>query len=367
MNYRIPVLVLVAAAVMSAVAFSGTGGFQDPLDIPAKKSPLASKTLYNGIVLAGKRLVSVGQRGFIVYSDDEGKSWIQAAVPVTSDLTAVTFPTPQKGWAVGHDGVVLHSADAGATWNKQFDGRAAAQVMTVHHKALKNCESCHENMDRSKGSAQGSEPVMMAEIKSLVEKGPDKPFLDVWFENETNGFIVGAFNLIFHTVDGGKTWEPWFDRTENQKRLHLYAIRAVGQELFIAGEQGLVLKLDKQSKQFRALKVPYNGTFFGLTGKPGTAVVFGMRGNVFRSMDGGAGWQKIETGMPTGIVGGTVTADGTLVLVSQAGHLLVSRDDGASFTPFKLEQPFPAAALVALDNKTLVLAGLHGMLKQTVK
>lgn len=208
---------------------------------------------------------------------------------------------------------------------------------------------------------------MMAEIKSLVEKGPDKPFLDVWFENETNGFIVGAFNLIFHTVDGGKTWEPWFDRTENQKRLHLYAIKQIGKELFIAGEQGLVLKLDKQTKQFRALKVPYNGTFFGVTGKPGSVVVFGMRGNVFRSTDGGAGWRKIETGIPTGVVGGTVTSDGTLVLVSQAGHLLVSRDDGASFTPFKLEQPFPAAALVALDNKTLVLAGLRGMLKQTVK
>ncbi|MDD2736296.1 MAG: YCF48-related protein [Desulfuromonadaceae bacterium] len=366
MKYRILAVSLLAAAIMFSVAYSQIS-FKDVLDTPSAKSALATKTLYNGIVLAGKRLISVGQRGHIVYSDDQGNNWIQASVPVTSDLTAVTFPTPQKGWAVGHDGVVLHSADAGVTWKKQFDGRAAAQVMTAHHKALKNCASCHDNMEIPKVTAQGAEPAMMAEIKSLIEKGADKPFLDVWFENETTGFIIGAFNLIFRTVDGGKTWEPWFDRTENKKRLHLYAVRQVGQELYIVGEQGLVLKLDKQSGQFRAQKVPYNGTFFGLTGKPGSVTVFGMRGNVFRSTDVGNSWKKIETGMSLGLIGSTVTTDGRIVLLSQAGRLLVSGDDGASFTTFKLGQPFPASALVAIDKENFVLAGLHGMLKQTVK
>ena len=366
MKYRILAALLIAAALLSSLAFSGNG-FKDVLDTPAAKSPLASQTLFNGIVTAGKRLVSVGQRGHIVYSDDEGKNWTQATVPVTSDLTAVAFPSAQQGWAVGHDGVVLHSADAGATWSKQFDGRAAAQVMTAHHKALKNCSSCHDDIDATKETVPGAEPVMMTEIKSLVEKGPDKPFLDVWFENETTGFVVGAFNLIFRTVDGGKTWEPWFDRTDNKKRLHLYAIRSVGQDVYICGEQGLIMKLDKQSGQFRALKVPYNGTFFGLIGKPGSVTVYGMRGNAFHSTDGGSSWKKIETGIPLGLIGSTITTDGRIVLVSQAGHLLVSRDDGATFTPAKLEQPFPAAAIIGLDNENIVLAGMHGMQKQIVK
>ena len=34
-----------------------------------------------------------------------------------------SFPTPSTGWAVGHDGVVLHSTDAGRTWTRQLDGR----------------------------------------------------------------------------------------------------------------------------------------------------------------------------------------------------------------------------------------------------
>ena len=81
--------------------------FVDVLDTPSAMTPLASRSLLNGIARAGNRLVAVGARGHILYSDDEGKSWKQAKVPVSSDLTAVNFSTPQQGWAVGHDGVIV--------------------------------------------------------------------------------------------------------------------------------------------------------------------------------------------------------------------------------------------------------------------
>ncbi|TWJ11095.1 WD40/YVTN/BNR-like repeat-containing protein, partial [Geobacter argillaceus] len=103
--------------------------FQDVLDTPAAKSSHAAQTLLTSVTLAGTRVVGVGQHGHIVYSDDRGKNWTQSTVPVSSDLLAVHFPSAQKGWAVGHDGVVLHSSDGGANWVKQFDGRAAAQVL----------------------------------------------------------------------------------------------------------------------------------------------------------------------------------------------------------------------------------------------
>jgi photosystem II stability/assembly factor-like uncharacterized protein len=37
-----------------------------------------------GMARAGERLVTVGQRGHILYSDDSGKHWQQAVVPVSS-------------------------------------------------------------------------------------------------------------------------------------------------------------------------------------------------------------------------------------------------------------------------------------------
>ena len=343
--------------------------FQDILNVPAVKSTLASKTLLIGVALAGKRIVCVGQRGNIVYSDDQGKGWIQAAVPVSSDLVAVHFPTPQAGWAVGHDGTVLHSADAGATWVKQFDGRAAAQVMEVHYFNKEKCSGCHAapELPPPNKPMNAESACMMDEIKKFTDQGADKPFLDVWFENEKTGFIVGAFSLIYRTDNGGKSWVPWYDRIENPRHFHLNAIRKIGNDLYITAEQGTVFKLDQRKGRFTMIKTPYSGTLFGIAGKPGALVAFGMRGNAFLSRDGGTNWQKIETGVQGGLMGATVTEKGKIVLVSQGGQVLVSSDDGTSFTKVKIDQPTPTAAVSSLGRNTLAMVGQRGVTVQSIK
>lgn len=342
--------------------------YQDILDTPAPRSRIPGKAVLNGVTLAGKRIVSVGQLGHVVYSDNGGKSWTQSGVPVSSDLLAVHFPTPQKGWAVGHDGVVLHSADGGTTWIKQFDGRAAAQVMESHYLNKSSCTGCHSAPELPVAAKPGEsdQTGLMEEIKKFSDQGADKPFLDVWFENETTGYIVGAFSLIFRTNNGGKSWVPLYDRIDNPKRFHLYSIRPVAKDLYITAEQGSVFKLDPKTGRFAAIKTPYAGTFFGVTGKPGAVIAFGMRGNVFRSRDDGASWQKIETSVPAGLVGSAVTNDGRIVLVSQGGQVLVSKDDGSSFVHVPIEHPTPATAVTYVDSSTIALVGPRGTQIQTI-
>jgi photosystem II stability/assembly factor-like uncharacterized protein len=319
--------------------------FTDNLERPAIQGQLAEKSLYNGVVSAGERIVGVGRHGNILYSDDKGKTWKQAVVPVSSDLTAVYFPNPKKGWAVGHDGIVLHSADGGETWIKQLDGRVAAQIMLDFYTE-------HPPEDLPGG--------FMNEIERFVQEGPVVPFLDVWFENESTGYIVGAFNLIFRTTDGGRNWEPWYDRTENPMRLHMYSIRPAGEEIFIAGEQGLFLIFDRKTERFRQVATPYEGSFFGVESSSGAVIVFGMRGNVFRSTDKGANWKKIETEVPVGLTGATVAEDGRIILVSQGGHILLSSDSGISFKRIKTDEPYPATAVTFIDRDTIVIAGFNG-------
>jgi len=67
----------------------------------AIESPKAAKGLMIDVVHAGKRLVAVGDRGHILYSDDQGNTWAQAKVPTRQLLTAVFFVDDQHGWAVG--------------------------------------------------------------------------------------------------------------------------------------------------------------------------------------------------------------------------------------------------------------------------
>lgn len=324
-------------------------GFVDVLDSPAQPSSLAKHSQLVGLASAGERLVAVGQRGHILYSDDRGQHWQQASVPVSSDLVAVHFPSASHGWAVGHDGVVLHSADGGASWQRQFDGRQVGPVMLNHYRELVRAAPDDQSL-----------AALVHEAERMTAEGADKPFLDVWFENERKGYIVGAFNLIFRTEDGGRSWTPWMERTENPSALNLYAIRPAGGELLIAGEQGLLLRFDRASGRFVPTPTPYAGSFFGILGTPDVALVFGLRGNVFRSVDAGASWSQVETGLPVSITSGTRLADGRLALLSQAGHLLISHDNGASFQLQSQPAMTPVAAAQAAANNALVLVGTRG-------
>ncbi len=132
-------------------------------------------------------------------------------------------------------------------------------------------------------------------------------------------------------------------------------------DVYIVGEQGLALRLDHETARFEKLELPYKGTLFGVIGDARSVVAFGLRGTVLRSTDRGASWQMIATGLQVGMTGGTVAADGRFVIVSQAGHVLASDDAGATFALQPTQQPLPAAAVVAANGGTLVVAGPRGV------
>jgi len=339
----VTLLAFIAAALpLAEAAPAAEAAWRDVLDTPATASPHATRSLLNGLARAGQRVVAAGQRGHILFSDDGGRAWKQAQVPSSSDLTAVTFADDRHGWAVGHDGLVLHSTDAGVTWTRQLDGRQLAKTLLAY-------------ADNTQLPPKAAE-----EAKRFAAQAPDLTLLDVWFRDARNGWAVGAFGLILHTTDGGAHWEPWLHAIDNPNGLHLYAVRGIGADTFVVGEQGLVLKLDADGTRLRALELPYKGTLFGIVGNEHTLVVHGLRGSALRSTDGGRSWQQVDTGLQVGLTAGARTDDGRLVLVSQAGHVLSSRDDGATFTPAKIATPMPAAGVVATKN-SLVIAGPRGV------
>ena len=212
----------------------------DPLDQPAQKTPRAAKSVLLDITMAGTRLVrgrrawncgAFGRRRQDVAS---GKCADQR-VPHCGDI-----PEFQSGLGRRPLGVVLHSEDGGETWSRQLDGKMAAQLAIESAQA----DAAHDSSPNARQA--------MADAERLVADGPDKPFLAVYFENEQVGFIVGAYGLIFRTEDGGKTWKSWMDKLENPKGLHINTMKAAGDNLYLAGEQGLFLRSSDKGQKFHA-------------------------------------------------------------------------------------------------------------------
>ncbi len=310
---------------------------------PALRTVKGEHATLLAVSRAGKRLVAAGERGLILTSDDEGKSWRQAQVPTSVNLTALRFVDPRQGWAVGHMGIILHTTDGGLTWQKQLDGVEVARLAV---------EAVKDSGDKRQ--------IKLADY--LVSDGPDKPFLDIWMDARGRGFAVGAFNLIFRTDDAGEHWRYWSPRLENPYGLHLYAITRQGSDFFIAGEQGLLLRSQDGGEHFTALESPYEGSWFGiLASRAGTLLTYGLRGNAYVSHDGGESWQPCETGSRASFSAATQMADGRLVLANQAGQLFASADEGRHFQPLTVLPGIPFASLTQADSGELILASLRGL------
>lgn len=326
--------------------------FRDPLDWPAEELTRLAERPTQALARAGDMLVAVGARGLIVTSTD-GQHWQQSPSPVQSDLLAVVFPTPEEGWAVGHDGVVLHSTDAGRSWEKQLDGRQAGQLFTDYYATL---EADPEVLDR-----------LQSAVALNYGSGPTLPLLDVWFIDALHGFAVGSFGTLVATRDGGRSWEPWLHRIDNPDLLNLNAIRGVGDDLYIAAEQGVVFRLDQQAQQFVMTDTGYEGSFFGLLGVGDSVIAYGLSGTAYRSDNQGQDWTPLHN--PSGVsltAGATLPGSGAFVLTNARGDLLLgnSRTDrlelkrGESFARY--------TGIAAVDDDQLVITSLEGIRAETL-
>lgn len=344
---RSMVLLGTASAMPWAVAF------ESPLQQPAMRSDLIAKSALLGVAFTGSRIVAVGQRGHILFSDDQGGSWTQADVPVSTDLVAVSFPTQEKGWVVGHGGVVLHSVDGGVSWQKQLDGFEASRIAV----------SYYEQQALSSPELQ----VFLEREKMLVVEGETQPFLDLFFVDDQLGYVVGTFNRIFRTTDGGRSWQPLMHLTDNPGELHFYAVQGGGASIYLAGEQGRVWHLDAAREGFTHVDTPYDGTLFGLLALSDDSLfAYGMRGNMFFKPRADAPWEKLTSPVEAGITGALSLPDGGLLIVDQAGG--IARSDGAdsNFTALAVADPMPYYSVALLPDDKVVVVGAAGVRVETV-
>ena len=323
----------------------------DEMDRPAVVVLVPAKAVYLDVAMAGNRIVAVGERGLIIYSDDRGRTWRQASVPTSVSLTRVKFATPMAGWALGHSGIVLHTADGGQTWTRQLDGRAAAQL------ALEEAQADAEHAGAGNAKARHD----LANAQQLVSDGPDKPFLDLLIENDKTAWIVGAYGLILRTEDGGASWKSWIDHVDNPRGMHIYSIVEQGNTMYMAGEQGLFLRSTDHGEKFSSIATPYKGTYFTLTLLPtGEIVLGGMRGNAYRSADQGRSFTKVRVPVPVSFSAALVMADGTPVFANQAGMLLASRDKGVSMMPLPSGALPPIAGMAEMGDGMVMTVGYGG-------
>jgi photosystem II stability/assembly factor-like uncharacterized protein len=353
-GFAVALLLPALAVPADAPAEKSAGAWADPATAPAEIRPLASKTLQLDIVRSGSHYVAAGARGNILLSDD-GSQWRQVEAPTRATLTALAAVEAQV-WAVGHDGIILHSADGGEHWQ-----------------------------------IQRSDPWKPADAGGDPTKGA--PLLDVLFVDARHGFAIGAYSQALQTGDGGEHWTPMTvaapakdeaveDDDAEGKRSdkdtftaeelkvgqestpHLNAIARTGSgALLIVAERGSAFSSRDNGASWKRLQLPYDGSMFGVLGYEADHVLaFGLRGHVYESTDLGAHWTPVETGTELSLMGGAALADGGAVIVGANGVVLSRAKAGeALHRNVDASAGIIASALPLDGGPTLLLAGENGI------
>ena len=313
-------LAVLIAASGNALAVGQAPDVEPQLQIrPAEHVSAAATAQILAAARAGTRIVSVGDHGVVLLSDDAGKTYRQArTVPIGSTLTAVSFADARTGWAVGHWGAIVKTADGGETWTLQ----------------------------RSDTSV-------------------DQPLFSVYFKDSKEGWAVGLWSLMLHTTDGGTTWNtvklpPPSGQKKADRNLYSMFADAKG-DLFVACEQGRVMRSTDGGNTWTYAQTGYAGSFWtGVALQDGALLVGGLRGTIYRSADNGATWQPAPTPFKSSVTDIVQRADSRVIAVGLDGVSLESRDDGVSFTGQQRPDRIALTAVVDVGKGRPVLFSTNG-------
>jgi len=309
----------VAMAVSAARAADAPQPSAQPFAQPAEQAGHAARASILAATSAGNRVVTVGEHGIVLLSDDGGKSYRQAEkVPVRATLNSVHFTDGDNGWAVGHWGAILHTGDGGRTWQTQ-----------------------------------------------RLDTKVDQPLFSVYFRDTSHGWAVGLWSLMLRTEDGGKSWQQVelpHPAGAKGADANLYAVFSGGPGvLLVAAEHGRILRSVDDGATWSQVDTGYQGSFWtGTRLKSGALLVGGLKGTIYRSEDGGVSWSPVASAAKS-----SVTAfrepDGKVVATALDGNLLTSTDDGKSFSATQRDDRLPFTAAAVAPTGALLLFSKAGV------
>jgi photosystem II stability/assembly factor-like uncharacterized protein len=276
-------------------------------------APLVTQSLFLDGAAIGEHMVVVGERGHILVSRDAGVTWTQAEVPTRATLTGVSLYDLTRGWAVGHDAIILRTRDGGLSWE-------------------------------------------------IVYAAPEeeRPLLDVWFENAEHGVAVGAYGYFLETRDGGDTWQPR-EISDNDYHLNHIAAASSGR-LYIAAEAGTVYRSDDAGRSWEKLASPYEGSFFGTLPMGEQRVyLYGLRGHLFHSDDAGVNWQPIGTRTRSLLTSGIRIHGNGVLFTGMGGTMLLGEDDGRSVRALQRPDRLGIAGALDAGDGAIVVFGEFGV------
>lgn len=264
-------LLLMSASLAGVIGCHG-GGEEDWPPLSEQKIYVSDK-FFDVAVLDEKRAIVIGYGGKMIATDNGGMSWTQIDVGTERSLYSIDFTEDgQTGWVVGESGLILRTTDGGKSWNMQetplwLDPDCADPEEREYRSKDEPClhaylfavsvvdaNTAHIIGDKSiyTRTTDGGKTWQTKTIKldtgdvaaDLLLAFEDPVLYDVEFLDADNGYIVGEFGKIYHTTDGGETFEEQQESVMDESVLDILDLPTLFDVEFLNENQGIAAGLD---------------------------------------------------------------------------------------------------------------------------
>lgn len=245
-------------------------------EVSSVKPPeIERRDRFLGVAMPAENVIwAVGSNGKVVRSNDAGKSWSAQSTPTVENLQGIAAWDINQAVGVGGNGVLIKTDDAGKTWKEI--------------------------------------PVPKSDVANKL--------LNVRAYGSGTAWAVGELGAVLKTLDFGRTWEralPEKDQAWND-------ISFVGSHGVLVGEFGQTMKSD----------------------------------------DGGATWQPAKSGIQSSLMSVYLRDESNGVAVGLSGVILVTRDGGQQWTSVERQTRehlnnviWDGAQWVAVGDKGVIVTG----------
>ena len=267
------------------------------------------------------RGVAVGEEGTVLTTNDAGRTWTEQDSGTMVSLFDIALTDDGRGIAVGEEGTVLTTHDAGMTWTWQDSGT----VVSLLGIAL---------TDDGRGIAVGEEGTVLTTHDAGMtwtwqDSGAVVSLLGIALTDDGRGIAVGRDGTVLTTHDAGMTWAKQDSRT--MAPLFDIALTDDGRGIAV-GMNGTILTTHDAGMTWDRQDSGATVYLLGIAlANNGRGIAVGMNGTILTTHDAGMTWAKQDSGATAPLSGIALTDSGRGIAVGMIIGITTS-DSGMTWT-----------------------------------
>ncbi|MFO1385730.1 MAG: PKD domain-containing protein [Chitinivorax sp.] len=357
----------IATATLAVVDFSSVNG-RPCVGVMAgqgwcMQNPLPTRYQLNAIDMADNNSGwAVGLNGTVVRTTNAGLTWLNQYTGTSSTLNALRALDANTAWTVGDNGVILKTSNGGQNWLPQSSGAS----VSLQALAL---------LDANTAWAVGSEGVILKTSDGgaswqRMNSGVQDSLTAVHAIDANNIWAVGVAGTILRSFDGGTSWVAQHTASEDYFR-SVYAVDI--NTVWISGAHagagalnGLVRKSNDGGITWVTQSAASNEMLNRVVAlDAANAWLTAADGKLYRTSDGGTTWSAVNSGTSNTLYGLDLLDANTLFVAGNSGTLRKSTDAGANWLALNSGVLLNLNSAAAADASTLWAVGGGGTILKT--